>query len=469
MLILVFLIGFLVISGISTRVALTERVGFALPVGLCAVTVMMALMDWVGIALSAAHLAVLTILLLVATAIPLWKNRRAFVRSLRPRKTNWRWLNLLWALALLAVIYLEAVNFSKCLIYPTYDRDSMAAFDTFGYVCAQEQTYHLMSIFDPSYMPSLHREGSAITYMPMLQMSYAYVYAFGASTSKAVPAWLYLTFLIGMYGLCRRRMTRTLSVIVLLGIMLTPEMTSFASLSTTNVIHACIAAPAAIYICLWMRNNRRRDLLMGSLLLLCAQWMRAESVVFTLTALLLVAIHVWRTRRRALSPNKTAAARISYTALLWPAAALLPLLLWQTYIHTCGLSVPGSIITPPFFDGDKFLSILQGVWILLSAGDYYGWTFHFALLAVIVSIYFYAHKKDSPTLPVFLIISLVLYILVIYHIRFVWDSLQNVLAYSVKRFLFCFVPMAWYIVGNTRPLRRLMWWIERTCGLSARK
>lgn len=459
MLILAFLIGFLVISGISRRVALSERVGFALPVGLCAVTVMMTLMDWMGIALSATNLAVLTVLLLIAAAIPLWKTRKAFLICLKPRKTDWRWLNLLWALALVAVVYLEAINFSKCLIYPTYDRDSMAAFDTFGYVCAQEQTYHLMSIFDPSYMPSLHREGSAITYMPMLQLSYAYVYAFGASTSKAVPAWLYLTFLIGMYGLCRRRMTRTLSVIILLGIMLTPEMTSFASLSTTNVIHACMAAPAAIYICLWLRHNRRSDLRMGSILLLCAQWMRAESVVFTLTALLLVAIHVWRTRPLLWRTQ----------SLLWPAAALLPLLLWWAYIHACGLSVPSSIIPPPYLDGDKLLTILQGVWLLLSAGDYYGWTFHFALLAVLISIYYYIRRQDTPTLPVFLVVSLVLYIFVIYHIRFVWDSLDNVLAYSVKRFLFCFVPMAWYIVGTTRPLRRLTWWIEHTCGLGARK
>lgn len=454
MLFLVFLIGFLLLSRVSVRLSLCERAGFALPVGLMLITMVMALMDWANIALSAAHLAILTLTLLIGAAALMWNRRRAFLRSLRPRKTDWRWLNVLWALALLAVIYLEAINFSKCLIYPTYDRDSMAAFDTFGYVCAKEGTYHLMSIFDASYMPSLHREGSAMSYMPMLQLSYAYVYAFGASTSKAVPAWLYLTFLFGMYGLCRRRMTRTLSVIVLLGIMLTPEMTSFASLSITNVMHACMVGPAAIYICLWMRRHRPTDLWMGSLLLLCGQWMRSESVVFTLAALALVA---WQARRlHTLRP------------LLLPAVALLPLLLWVVYSHACGLTVPSSIILPPFFDGHKFATILRGVWRLLSGGSFYGLTFHFCLVAILLNVYFYVRKKDTPALPVFLLASLLLYILVIYHIRFVWDSLDNVLAYSVKRFMFCFIPMAWYIIGDTRLLRRLLWWIEEKCGLGCR-
>lgn len=452
MLFLVFLIGLLGLSRVSLRLPLAERAGFALPVGLCAITLMMALMDWLRIPLTAATLFIITLILLLAAAISLWPKRRAFLLSLKPKKTDWRWINILWVLALIAVIYLEAINFSKCLLYPTYDRDSMAAFDTFGYVCAQEHTYHLMSLFDPAYIPSLHREGSAMTYMPMLQLSYAYVYAFGASTSKAVPAWLYLTFLIGMYGLCRRRMNRTLSMAILLGIMLTPEMTSFASLSATNVIHACIAGPAAIYVCLWLKKGRRADLRMGGILLLCAQWMRAESVVFTLTALLLVGIRSIRTHR--------------LRALWLPVAALFPLLFWIAYSHACGLTVPSSAIIPPYLDGQKFQTILLGIWALLSGADYYGWTFHICLLCVLISIYFYVKGKDSPALPWFFVISLALYIMVLYHINFRWDSLENVLSYSAKRFLFCFVVMAWYIIGNTRPLRRLMWWVEHWGGLA---
>ena len=43
-----------------------------------------------------------------------------------------------------------------------------------------------------------------------------------------------------------------------------------------------------------------------------------------------------------------------------------------------------------------------------------------------------------------ILISSALYMIALYQIDYKWDSIQNVLAYSAKRFLFCFVPMAWF-------------------------
>ena len=51
MLILVFLIGFFLLSRISLKLSLLERVGFALPVGLFSITIVMILSDWANIPL----------------------------------------------------------------------------------------------------------------------------------------------------------------------------------------------------------------------------------------------------------------------------------------------------------------------------------------------------------------------------------------------------------------------------------
>lgn len=470
MLILVFITGFLLLCGIARQSSLLERLGFALPVGLAAVTGVMLLMDWAGIALTRVSMMVLTLTLLLAAAAANYKMLLSPKRLLLPvAKIRIPWFNLIWLLLFFGVIYLEYVNISKCLTYPTYDRDSMAAFDTFGYVCAREGTYLRMSLFAPDYIPSLQHAGSAMSYMPMLQLSYAYVYIFGAATSKAVPAFFYLGFLFGLYGLCRRRLTHTASMLVLMGVMLTPEMTSFASHSMTNVMHACVASAAMIYLCLWMEQREARDLRLCALLLAVNVWMRAEGVVFVGVALLLIAFSALRHR--------------NFRSLLLPALSLLPFVLWTMCSSMCGLASESVLIMHPFWDGDKMQTVVQGIWGLLGGGDYYGWTFNFALIMLHVHIFYVIYAKFAKSqssqvtksqitltraLLWTIMIGIAGYVLVLYHVDYQWDSVQNVLAFSAKRFLFCFVPIAWYFSVSILPMRQLAAWFERTCGIFGR-
>ena len=114
---------------------------------------------------------------------------------------DWKQANLVWVLLIILIGYCEYMNFSKCMFFPPSDRDSLAAFDTLGFVAAQDHTYMRMSLFDADYNPSIHRAGGSIAYAPFVQMSYAYVYILGAETSKSIPALMYLFFVIAFYGI----------------------------------------------------------------------------------------------------------------------------------------------------------------------------------------------------------------------------------------------------------------------------
>ncbi|MDD6783366.1 MAG: hypothetical protein PUD79_02280 [Prevotellaceae bacterium] len=451
MLILVFLIGFFLLSRISLKLSLLERVGFALPVGLFCITIIMILSDWANIPLSATMLATTTIALLVVAIMLNIGQSKALIASFIPQKINLTWFNILWLIILCVVVWLEAINFEKCMVYPVYDRDSLAAFDTIGYVCAQEQTFHAMSIFDPQYFPHMHEAGSSISYLPMVQLSYAYVYAFGAFSSKAIPGFIYLSFLIGFYGLCRHRLTHTASMLVILGIIMTPEMTAFASLSVTNVMQACMASSGLIYACLWIKKQQHHLLVMSLLLLATNNWMRAEGVVFVLTAALLIFI--------------VSVKRRQWVTAFLPLTALLPLLLWLTYSKACGLTSESAIITHPYWDFDKLSIILNGWWTLVSNGHYYGITFHAAFFAIILNVAFIFMRKSDPYAALALIVSMACYYLILYQVDYKWDSIQNVLNYSAKRFNFCFVPVAWYCFAESFPIDRLFSWIEKVGGL----
>ena len=440
-LILLFLTGFLVIKRISTEFTLTECLGFAFPLGLGLITFLMMLMDWIGISLSSTTNLTATILLLAIAIAINFSRRRSLIKSFKPQ-WDFKWMNLVWLLLLVLIVYAEYSNFVKTLYYPTYDRDSMAGFDTIGFVAAQEHTYKGMSIFDGSYFPRIHAAGSYITYMPMIQLAYAYVYSLGAETSKAIPALFYLSFLFGFYGMTKRATCRTAAILSTFCMMISPEMFSFSSLSNTNVMHACAASAGIIYLCLWFKNSERRDLLLGCALLALNCWIRTEGIVFVVAALLLVLIKVYRTKQ--------------LRRLLLPAAALLPIVIFMIYAVTNGLTAESVVIAHPFWDPFKAQAIAGGAVFLIAVSHYYGYTFLLLLVAAVADIKFAIKERDGLPALFAIVLTTLLYFLILYHINYVWDSLDNVINYSAKRFLFCMVPIAWFYIVTNKMVSNLL-------------
>ena len=452
---LIFLGGFLLISRLSLSITLTERVGFAFPVGLAVVTFLMMLLDWVRVPLTATTCQLITVAVLLVTAATLVPKRRQFLCSLQP-KLNLNWFNALWLLLLILLVYVEYGNLMKTLYFPVYDRDSMAGFDTIGFVAAQEHTCSGMSIFAGDYMPKIHQAGSCISYLPMLQLAYAYVYTLGAETSKIIIGLFYLSFIVGFYGLTRRASNPTAAMLATLATVFTPEMLSFSSLSITNVVQAAMASTGLLYITLWFERGARRDLLLGTILIAVNCWLRAEGIVFGATAGVLVLIQCLR--RKA-----------SWLSLIAPFATLIPTVIFSIYAAANGLTSESALITHPFWDAEKASEVWRGAWSLIGNTQFYGWAFVAALLALLADSYYIVKERNNLCVLGALVLSIVLYYIVLYHVEYKWDSLSNVLAYSAKRYMFCYVPMAWYYVVTCKIVRQGFDWIERTCGLVASK
>lgn len=454
--------GFLWLSRVSCRLSLAERIGFAFPVGLGGVTFLMLLMDCAGIPLTGGTLMTATALLTLCGAAVLILCRKEFINSLKP-ELRFSWFNLLWLAAIAGVCYLEYANLTKCLYFPVTDRDSMAGFDTIGYIIAQEHTYRGLSIFQGDYMPLIHRPGSVISYMPMLQFSYAYVYALGAETSKVIPALFYLSFLIGFYGLVRRAAGHTAAAVAVLGVILTPEMTSFSSLSGTNVVQAAVASTGLMYVCLWTKVRDRGLLALGSLLLAINCWLRTEGLVFVLAAFAVVLIQYAVDKIRKQTPTAPAA------ACLVPLLALVPIVLFFIYSHAFGLTSESAVIARPYWDAEKAATLWNGAWALLTNTQYYAWAFPVFLIAILCNAWKTVRRGDSALTLTAIVLSLFLYFLVLYHVDYKWDSIQNVLNYSAKRFMFCFVPMVWYYFATCGLFKTLFQKIEDTCGFEVKK
>lgn len=445
--------GILLTALVGSRFSWTERIGLSFPLGMTLQTIVMALLDLLHIPLTATSVLLGGLLLFALLLFVVWRFRGIDSLRLSPAMLDdWRQANLVWVLLLLLIAYCEYMNFSKCIFFPPSDRDSLAAFDTLGFVAAHDHTYMRMSLFDADYNPSIHRAGGSIAYAPFVQLSYAYVYLLGAETSKAIPALMYLFFVVAFYGILRRNTGKTLAALATLFMMMAPEMLAFSSLSATNVMQAIFASLGIAYTASWLRSRHDHELYAGALLLGANMWCRNEGIVFIGAACIVLLVDCIR--------RKSYRKGWYFTGL-----ALLPAVIWFVYMKVGGLYTEGMAITRLFWDGEKAGLIVKGFWDLFAAPLYYGWTFPAFALFVIADLWFMVKSRDNLPLLGMILLSLLFYGLVIYHVDYVWDSIQNVLAYSSKRFFFCFVPMCWYFIATTRMARMGSDYIERYLSL----
>lgn len=165
--ILTCLNGILLTALVGSRFSWTERIGLSFPLGMTLQTIIMTLLDLLHIPLTASSVLLGGLLLFALLLFVVWRYRGIDSLRLTPAMLDdWRQANLVWVLLLLLIGYCEYMNFSKCIFFPPSDRDSLAAFDTLGFVAAHDHTYMRMSLFDADYNPSIHRAGGSIAYAP---------------------------------------------------------------------------------------------------------------------------------------------------------------------------------------------------------------------------------------------------------------------------------------------------------------
>jgi hypothetical protein len=429
---------------------LTEKTGLSFPLGIALTCFLMLLLDQVNIPLTPASLLVGQTSLLAGLCAfsyfyrkDTWASWRESVPVLSLKNVN-----LVWLLFILATAYMEYMNFSKCMYFPPSDRDSLTSFDTIGYIAALEHTLKGISLFDETYMPNVHGPASTIAYAPLVQLSYAYVYALGAETSKIIPGLMYLFFLVAFYGATSRAAGKTGAAVATFFMLLTPEMLGFSSLSMTNVIHAVFASLSIIYMSLWFKTREKKDLLLCGALLGSNILCRTEGIVFIAAVMLLLWMDVFRSKQ--------------YRSLVQASLlAFVPLVVWTLYTRLNGLYAESIAITYPFWDAKKAGDIASYMWILYKNTLYYGWSFIVFLIAFLANLWFLIRKKDSLQLLLAIGLSTFFYMLILYQIDYKWDTLHNVMSYSAKRFLFCFIPMVWYFSLTNHAVKSLFLRLEQ--------
>ncbi|MDR2929007.1 MAG: glycosyltransferase family 39 protein [Cytophagaceae bacterium] len=449
-LLLSFVLGLAVVSAISHRFSWAEKTGLSFITGIGIQTALMVLMDAISIPLTVISVFAASAVVLGVALFFCWKKRIYLINNIKTfglKNINFRQYTLLWAVLLIMTGYIEYFNWAKCMFFPTFDRDSIVGFDFMGRVIASEHAMGESTYFQSTELGGM--EGASYThYTPLVHLSYAYVYMLGAQMSKVINALFFLSFIFSFYAALKRILTPTFAAMTLLLTMLVPEFISFTSLSATNALHAIYASLAVMYAMLYFKTDERRYFSMTVVLSALNVWTRQEGIVFIAAiafVMLLKAIKVKKLKDVAVYCGITVA----------------PFVFWLVYLKIFGLgSQSESMNLLPFWDSTKLSTIVKMGWEVLKNINFYSVTFYVFAATILASLYFMIKEKRGYELLTMFVVSLLLFVVVIYQVEYNWDSLENVMRYSFKRFMFCFVPLAWAFVFTNPLVEKVNNWLK---------
>ncbi len=422
----------------------------AFPLGFFQATVSLLLLDVVGIGLTSETLGFSLVLLSVLWCFLGWKNHVfALFKTLR---FDWKaavkpCLNLPWILLFVLIVLLAGWNFERTLFFPfaADEFDSLAGFETLGWLISKEHTFVGLSVFSEDWNPLVHEAKSYIGYAPLCQLSYASIYLFGFETSKLCPALIFLSFLLVFYGMLKRESGSLLALLVTFLMMLTPLVLNRSVTTYTNAIHMVYATLGMIYAWQWLlspKGSNHPAMWLSSVLLSANFLARLEGGVFSL-AIGLWAGFLWLRGKKGFKE-----------VLLWAIPLAVVLFGWVLFREIGNLRTDSFMISHLFWDAGKVRDILGGLHRVFSDPFNFGWTVWMLVMALVFTVLGLLKKKCSFVPLLTLGGSFLLYALILYQMDYtIWDPLDAVLAYSASRFLLCYVPLVWYCFVSAYPVK----------------
>jgi 4-amino-4-deoxy-L-arabinose transferase-like glycosyltransferase len=257
---------------------------------------------------------------------------------------------------------------------------------------------------------------------------------------------MYAFFFLFFYGVSKRAINKTGAAIITFFVLLTPEMIAFSSLSMTNVIHAVFASLAIIYLTMWFRDRKKYDLFLSAFLLAINMFCRTEGIVFVGAAFAVLFVDMWINKHYK---------QYAFFAVI----ALSTVVIWNVFMKINGISAESIAIIKPFWDSEKMTIIWKYMVSLFTSTQYYGVTFIVLLIGFFANLWFLIKKRNNIYLLSMILIAMILYMTLLYHIDYKWDTIENVLSYSAKRFMFCFIPLLWFYVASNESV---LWLLNKT-------
>lgn len=458
---LLLLAGFALIWRISRNFGIWEDIGYSMLAGAGIATFLMFFYDVLNIPITSLSMGLGLIFISAACFLsvrPLADALKVWVQKLNIKAADIQMPALILMLLLGWLVYIVSV---KCLFWPPAEHDTIGSFDKLGRVIAMEGKLKV-SLFD------YHVEGAGGVYPPLLHGSYAYVYLFGAETSKLMNTWFYLALITSFFGISLRLCNQSLAALLTLVFALAPELYAHAALTLGNMPAAAYTAIAVMALGAWREGERAEYLFLSALMMGMTLWIRGDTIVFFPAAIILLLPVIIKGRFFS---------RIVFAVFLM----ILPFILWNLYLKfKLQTGQGGRFSFDQGYQAEKLslmfgylkAMLFGGTYGKIDGGQLYGLTFYVFYLSLFVSLLLLLFKRvkfhlSSYTPTAAFMVSLAAYFAVFYFIdeKKQYAPIDSLMSSSFKRGLFGFLPFALYAAMQLPAGQMLSHFLDRFMGV----
>ena len=446
--IIAFIFGVSFLNFFMGKFSFIEILGFSFPVGLGVITILMFLLDIVGINLSVKSILTITIVSIVLLNYQVFIKPGEIISKLKAINLKSFFyvgkFNFVWLILIIAVILVLTGISIKSLFWPTVASDSLSSFDLYGRIIAIEGKMLNSLIYEKSV-------GWGAAYPPLYALSLAYSYIFEFETSKIIPTLFFISFIISFYALLIKNGSSIGAIIATFFLIVSPELLGQSAINTPSVPQAMYGSLGIIAIFTWHQTKENKYLLLSVVLLALNAWIRSEGIVYIGAAFLFYA-YVQIPKKEYLKP------------LLFLVATLLPFIVWQVFlkVHSDLMHqfVQAEILLKPRIDGEYLSQIYKWTKINFFHSIYFGITIYAFLGAVVINLIAIYKKKDSLIKLALVLIPLFAYLVLLNQLKLNADTIEGIMKSSSKRFFIGIITLMWFYIVQVNPIKNLFIYID---------
>ncbi len=447
---LIILLGMSVLNKLDNNFSFLELFSFSFLVGIGLKSLIFFMLFVIGVTPKLFILLSIDIVLIVFLNFKSLKKIKEINFKYINLKKKLTEFNIVWVICFFCVAYLLYGITRKSLYWPVIGGDSLSSFDLYAKAIAHELTF----------LPSLFFEKGAVgpgcAYPPLLSISFAYVYMLGFATPKIISVCFYISLAFGFYSLVKKLVNPTASIFFTLFVIATPEMIAQSAIATTNVPQAILASLGFISFFIWLELRERKYFILSILLLAFNGFTRSEGIVYIFPCIVIISyFSLWK---------RNVNIRLF---LIFTIGILLPFVFWQLFIKF-NMEIFKNILQ---VDGFSLSLVLDKVKLYkiyfyaksnLAYSGYYGITSFTLLVAIIINIKNLLKKEKKELLFLgALFLAFFSYLMLIYLMNIKYDSVDNIMRHSAKRFFFGYIILMWYYISTNHITTMLFKKVEK--------
>ncbi len=432
-----FLLGLMLLYAFHPKAKLMELIGFSFPIGIGTITLLMFALDVLGLKINVLNTSISIVSACIGIGVYVFFVHKEQLTQISAKRfelnASIKDLNVVWlGCAAIIVFVLYGIS-KKSLFWPTFATDALTSFNLYAKAIAREGTLQNSLVLN-------QHVGGGAAYPPLYSLSLAYAMMFGFKLTKIIPVLFFISLTVGFYALVKQNTNSTNAILFTLVMITVPEMLAQSAINITSVPQSAYGALGVIAFFTWLSNKENGYLILSGVLLAFNGWIRSEGIVFITVVFLLLSYDTLKTR--------------DYKKLaVFTVLSIAPFLIWQLYLRLnhelMDPFLQVEIIKMPLFDGEKLSKIVGISKYNLLSETYYGLVIYGFLLVVVLNVKFIIKNLDNVGLILAIALIIVFYLGLINQLQLRYDSVDNILKYSAKRFFFGpIIVMCFYLSNN---------------------